>query len=181
MLELFINCFLVAAGLIFAWHVIALALRLWPLALLALIAWACVGCGSDASRQAPGFRTIDGSPSQVEWANDTLDVFRNLVPVDVDRVEVGFVDTWEEQRDACHGFAACTWPLRNGYHIATYWPEQWDESHPQLLAHELCHVHYFQTGEQGDPTHSHIECFDRRTGFAAETAMIVAKNYGGQS
>lgn len=142
------------------------------------------GCGAESTLGRPGFRTIDGSPSQVEWANVTLDVFRNLVDVDASMTDVAFVNTWEEQRDACHGFAGCTdlevddknvWL---GYSIHTYWPENWTEQHPAILAHELCHVYYYQTHENGDPGHTHIECFDRITGFAAETAMIVTRDYG---
>lgn len=148
-----------------------LVYRLLPFVLM------LAGCGVESTLGRPGFRTIDGTESQIEWANDTLDVFRNLVDVDASRVDLTFVNTFEEQNSACHGFAACATPKTNGYNVATFWPEDWKENHPYLLAHELCHVYYLQTGEAGDPNHTHIECFDRNTGFAAETAMIVTRDY----
>lgn len=146
------------------------------IAILAALALGVGGCGQaeEPGSDPQAFRSVVGSPDQVAHATATLDVFRNLVNVDASRVDVVFVNTWEEQRDACHGFAGCTDPETNGYHVTTYWPLDWTEAHPYILAHELCHVYYFQTGDgYGDHNHTHIECFDRQTGFAAEAAMIV--------
>lgn len=149
------------------------------IAILAALALGVGACGqAPEGAPGPGFRSVVGSEEQLDWANTTLDVFRNLVDVDASRVDLVFVNTWEEQRDACHGFAGCTKAQVNGYRIDSYWPPEWDENHPYILAHELCHVYYYQTGDgDGDPGHKHIECYDLKTGFAAETAMIVS---GGQ-
>jgi hypothetical protein len=109
-------------------------------------------------------------------------VFRNLVDVDATRVDLVFVATWEEQRDACHGLAACTSPQTNGYLIATFWPSDGTTAHAYMLAHELCHVYYLETGAGGDPNHSHEECFGRPgafgggEGYAWQAALDVAGN-----
>lgn len=119
------------------------------------------GCGRDQATPVPNFRSIEGTEEQEDHAITTLDVFRNLVDVDASRIDLAFVTTWEEQRDACGGFAACTSPQVNGYLVTTFWPPDGGVVFAYRLAHELCHVYYLEVGEGGDATHSHGECFGR--------------------
>lgn len=142
---------------------------------LSFVLW---GCGE--TPQGPdenAFRSVVGDERQATLAQATLTEFRTRLSVDASRIDLTFVTTSQEQADACHGYAACTKPEVNGYSIATYWPDPWVWEHPELLAHELCHVHYFQTGEQGDPTHSHTECFDPQTGVSGQVARAITDSY----
>lgn len=138
-------------------------------ALLGVVLLAVQGCGMALPQGPPAdeFRQVAGTDEQRAHASETVLRMRERIAVDVSRVDLWFMTTWEEQRDACRGFAACTHAEVNGYHVATYWPEPWSWNHAELLAHELCHVYYYQTGENGDPEHTHDECYH---GSATEVA-----------
>jgi hypothetical protein len=129
----------------------------------------CTGCGTMPElATGDSYRQIAGDARQASLAADVAALMREHVPVDVSRVDLMFVTTAEEQREACDGFAACTHAEVNGYHVATYWPDPGAQNHAQLLAHELCHVYYYETGEAGDPNHTHVECFES---YAHEVAQ----------
>lgn len=119
-------------------------------------------CGSAAAPQIPlarNYRSIKGDDLQQELALVTLYEFQDVMEVRPERIDLTFVTTPEEQIRACNGFAACTGSKVNGYGIWTYWPPEWIARHAEMLAHELCHVWYFQSGEHGDSEHTHTECF----------------------
>ncbi len=132
----------------------------WPI-LIATLVWGW-GCGTVAAPQdPPAFKALEGNDMQQALAAETAAELQGLIDVDTSRVTVRFMTTWEEQNATCKGFSACTSPQVNGYLVNTYWPEGWEVGHAYMLAHELCHVFYFQTGEGGDPSHTHSECFGR--------------------
>jgi hypothetical protein len=135
-----------------------------PLPALALALCACAGPAPHPADPAQ-FRTSDGTEAQLEHAQDVLGMFRGYHTVSAARVDLHWFTSDADQIESCHGDAECTTAEVNGYRVAAYWP---DDAAPAAalslaadLAHELCHVWYFETGESGDPDHTHTECFAR--------------------
>lgn len=154
--------------------------------LLLLTCGSCSAACGQTPRPDPAntYGNVLGTDAQIEHANDVLGFFGELLPTDVRRVDVAFAETWDEQHAACGWDAGCTTPEVNSYSVTVIWPE--DRGTPAefayMLAHELCHVHYFGTGEMGDPNHTHTECFARPDrpdmyGTGVGYAWQVAENF----
>lgn len=152
--------------------------------LLVLLGSCSTGCGA-AARADLHWRTDDGDALQVEHAADVLMLFHEHLPVDAARTDLEFfTPANNRQIEVCHGDAACTIleSDERGYYIGTYWPEDdYQVEHAYSLAHELCHLYYYETGEGGDPNHTHTECFARPGqpiyGEGAGYAWKVAENF----
>lgn len=73
------------------------------------------------------------------------------------------VDGASRSRYCAGATDACTSHVRNKgkpFFSVVHVPWQRDGAPQQLLAHELCHVYYFQTRNDADGGHKHRECFD---------------------
>ena len=166
--------------------IIRAVLCLIPYAVAIGLSFVLFGCG-DIPREPPqAFKSADGSETPNALALVTAEQLRGYIDVDIRRVNLHFFTNSDDQLSRCQGFAGCTKPQVNGYQVNVYWPEEgWDEQHAALTAHELCHVYYFQTGEGGDPDHTHTECYARPDsglypgeGYAWQTALEIVSEYG---
>lgn len=144
----------------------------------------CVSaCGCPPKAADNIYRSDDGTALFQERADDTLGFFVELVPtLNARRIDVHQLG--DDQIAVCAGAADCTTAEVNGYKVNAFWPDDAapssQQGHAYALAHELCHVYYFEVGEMGDPSHTHAECFaapGRPYGDGVGWAWQVAENF----
>lgn len=150
-----------------------------------------VACGgSEADAELDTFGTIENDGTSV--SNDQLQLLASIfytykefpiqfVSITID--QTANTDHCDDQSDACT-FDTGTYD-RPTSHIYTPWDAQhyaeWINA--ELVAHEMCHAFYHITTGDGDPNHTHHECFARDDGeyqsYAGEigTATFVAKDF----
>lgn len=168
------------------------------LAMLPLL-W-LAACGAELEAKAlkreiehGSFRSINGTDIQKENSSHVLKIFRDSLDVNGSQVDLNYPTDKTWQQDTCHGFAACTYPGNSNYKIYSYWPTLAEQpkgkpaSYATMLAHELCHTYYAQTGKNpdGDPNHTHTECFanpdyPKMYGFDTGTEQGIAWLVGQQ-
>jgi hypothetical protein len=160
---------------------------LWVVAAL-LVTAACAPQETLVTAGPGEFRSVWGQPDREGLALQALASLRERIDVDASHVDLVFVTSAEEQQADCKGRAACTGAISDGYDVVTYWPDEWTVDHPDLLAHELCHVWAYQQGDStGDLHHTRTECFAQpgyyqsypgEIGYAWDSALEVAAAYG---
>lgn len=89
-----------------------------------------------------------------------VNAFVEKMPLRLEEVTVVVDD--DARMQYCEGLAdACTFHIKERARRQSIVHVPWDRRYrpEQLLAHELCHVYYFQMTGQGDAGHEHTECY----------------------
>lgn len=149
MLDLFVDCFLAAFGLVLTFSVIYAAIRLWPVTLLLVLAWACVGCGDDST---PHFDYHDANEAQVAQ----LDCALGLI---ADRLHNVAGDVWMVESLVARkgGEAIYGRTLGRDDYLSVYLVKI--PGLAQVFVHELVHVLAGQETDTRDPAHANPAYF----------------------
>lgn len=120
-----------------------------------LFCGACSAAHTTASPIKNGAFVDDSRIAQV------VEEFKEKMPA-LNLNQISIVVDNQTRKHYCDGITdACTYHIRSStrYSIVHVpWNNVYEPQ--QLLAHELCHVYYFQTADKADPNHTHKECFD---------------------
>ena len=113
---------------------------------------------------------LNGSPDIADEELEAIGKFqvKHLPGFNPERVYLFVVDTTEESGEYCLGAWACTYVVGGLSKVMVPWDltlSNWPVNKSavkvsaQTIAHEFCHAYYYQDGGDGDPLHSHQECF----------------------
>jgi hypothetical protein len=139
-------------------------------AMLALALFVSAACGAEDSAPIIPLAMNEAAARVQTHLGALLELqLQELPGLDISQVHFVIVDTLEDAYAHCGaGNQACT-HLPSGMIVAPWdlTPSNWPASLATVqwvaegIAHELCHVYYWQTEGDGDADHLHQECFNR--------------------